>query len=44
MDAFNSGEEYDAARWIRRAYLVMDGCLYKYLPDHDAEEAELVVP
>lgn len=35
-------EEY--ANWTERGFLMNNGVLYRYIPDSDSEEAQLVIP
>lgn len=44
LDAFNAGDQETTAPWTSRGYLCSQGILYRYSPDDDVEEAQLVIP
>lgn len=45
INSFEAADDaVDVARWTERGYLMLNGILYRYLPDGDEEEAMLVVP
>ncbi|KAJ8720901.1 hypothetical protein PYW08_006366 [Mythimna loreyi] len=37
-------DELTSSRWLERGYVMSHGVLYRYDPDSDAEDAQLVVP
>ncbi|GBL54392.1 Retrovirus-related Pol polyprotein from transposon 297, partial [Araneus ventricosus] len=45
IDCFESGrKDEDFINWTSRGYLMIQGILYRYSPDTESEEAQLVVP
>ncbi|KAF8778216.1 Retrovirus-related Pol polyprotein like [Argiope bruennichi] len=45
IDSFESTQKTeDYANWSERGFLMNQGVLYRYLPDADSEEAQLVIP
>ncbi|KAF8795401.1 Gag-Pol polyprotein-like protein [Argiope bruennichi] len=45
IDSFESTQKTeDYANWTERGFLMNQGVLYRYLPDADSEEAQLVIP
>ncbi|GBM95588.1 Transposon Tf2-9 polyprotein, partial [Araneus ventricosus] len=45
IDCFESGrKDEDFINWTSRGYLMNQGILYRYSPDTESEEAQLVVP
>ena len=44
LDAFDAGDPEITAPWTSRGYLCSQGILYRYSPDDDVEEAQLVIP
>lgn len=43
IESFENNDE-NISRWASRGYLMNDGILYRYSPESDAEEAQLVIP
>ncbi|XP_045541479.1 uncharacterized protein LOC123722976 [Papilio machaon] len=39
-----STDELTSTRWLERGYVLQQGVLYRYDPDNDSEEAQMVVP
>ncbi|XP_045535217.1 uncharacterized protein LOC123720914 isoform X2 [Papilio machaon] len=39
-----STDELTSTRWLERGYVLQRGVLYRYDPDNDSEEAQMVVP
>lgn len=45
IDSFSEPTKNEEnARWLSRGYLISSGVLYRYSPDIDAEEPQLVIP
>jgi hypothetical protein len=45
IDSFESTQKTeDYANWTERGFLMNQGVLYRYVPDADSEEAQLVIP
>lgn len=44
IEALESKRDEEALRWISRGYMMDRGILYRYSPDDETEEAQLVVP
>lgn len=42
--SFENPQNDDFAKWTNRGYLLYQGVLYRYSPEEDKEEAQLVVP
>ncbi|GBM18645.1 hypothetical protein AVEN_164766-1 [Araneus ventricosus] len=40
----NDAKDENFANWTSRGYLMCNGILYRYSPDSESEEAQLVVP
>lgn len=44
LDAFSTRSPEETSNWTTRGYLTSQGVLYRYSPDTDQEEAQLVIP
>lgn len=44
LDCFNSNDPEKITRWTSRGYLTSQGVLYRYSPDHEEDNAQLVIP
>lgn len=44
IDCFETLDHPDITNWTDRGYLMDQGILYRYVPDVDSEEAQLVIP
>lgn len=44
LESFQNPGSMECTRWSERGYLTMNGILYRYSPEQEGEDAQLVVP
>lgn len=44
VDSFEQPDHAELSNWMTRGYILSEGVLYRYVPEEDSEDAQLVVP